>query len=288
VKINRRQIRKLILEKFSTDDFKDVYATAQMAHMGQTRRDGSEYFTHPSEVRDIAQGFYPSDQVVHMAALLHDSLEDAPGSTVESVEEMEEFIKGSIQDPSAGEEVIRVVRALTHEKGGDYTSYVMSLLNDIPALRVKLADMVHNLSDAPRPKQKMKYKSALDAIGDQTGGNPPSGISPEHWNQLYSLVEGKKMRLTESELRLIIREEIGRSFSTNADGPIPYWKTVADDVLVTVLPIEAGTKYACEIEVPSRPEMSSPMRYFPTEEEANHFARQYTEKVKSVLFNEQA
>lgn len=96
------------------------------------------------------------------------------------------------------------------------------------------------------------------------------------------------MKLTEKQLRQLIREEIGRSFSTNADGPIPYWKTVADDVLVTVMPIEAGTKYACEIEVPSNPELSSPMRYFPTEEEANHFARQYTEKIKNILFNEQA
>ncbi len=288
MKLTRRQLRKKIQERFSADDFKDVYATAQMAHMGQTRRDGSEYFTHPSEVRDIAKGFYPDDQVVQMAALLHDSLEDAPGSTVQSVEEMEEFIRGSIQDPDAGEEVIRVVRALTHEKGGNYTDYVVGLLGDIPTLRVKLADMVHNLSDSPRPKQKAKYKAALDAIEDQTGGAPPSGISSGHWDQLYSLVEKKTMRMSKRTLRRIIREEIGRSFSTNADGPIPYWKTIADDVQVTILPIEAGTKYACEIEVPSNPKLSSPLRYFPTEEEANHYARQYTEKVKNIITNEHA
>ena len=288
MKISRRVLRKIIRERFSAEDFKDVYATAQMAHMGQTRRDGSEYFTHPSEVRDIAQSFYPDDQVVQMAALLHDSLEDAPGSTVKSVEEMEEFIKGSIQDPAAGEEVIRVVRALTHEKGGDYTNYVVGLLGDVPTLRVKLADMVHNLSDAPKPKQKAKYKTALDAIGAQTGGEPPSGISSGHWEQLYSLVESKTMRLTESTLRRIIREEIGRSFSTNADGPIPYWKTVADDVQVTIIPIEQGEKYACEIEVPASPKLSSPMRYFPNEEEAQHFARQYTEKIKNIITNEQS
>lgn len=542
MKVSRKQIRN-ILERFSPEDFKDVYNTARLAHVGQTRRDGSEYFTHPSEVRNIARGFYPQDHVVQMAALLHDSLEDAPGSTMKSIEEMEEFIRGSIQDPAAGDEVIRVVRALTHEKGGDYTSYVVSLMNDRPALRVKLADMVHNLSDAPRPKQKMKYKAALDAMGEQTGGSPPPGISGEHWEQLYSLVEGKRMRISESQLRQIIRnsikeieqdpinegllsflgdlfgglvnwvkeqfqeteqatsevvssadstiekakksekgedsefnpkngeydpdvepvgfaaneladlhietfgdilsklsetdsvekwqpdsdkqddidkwrkskdaegtssiwpatgalggllqavgdhfenakaaavgeeeynkdfnspaevvksaakrakayqsawedvrkyeykdtsaddvlkafqpvsskiqeilkkiaasgkevqkeslrrrnfrltegqlrqlirEEIGRSFSTNADGPIPYWKTIADDVQVTVIPIEAGTKYACEIEVPSNPKLSSPMRYFPTEEEANHFARQYTEKVKNIITNEHA
>ena len=287
MKISLTQIRALIKEKFARDDFRDVYATAQMAHVGQTRRDGSEYFTHPSEVKDIAQSFYPADHVVHMAALLHDSLEDAPGSTVQSVDEMEEFIRGSIQDPEAGAEVIRVVRALTHEKGGDYTRYVMSLLNDTPALRVKMADMVHNLSDAPRPKQKIKYKSALDAISDQTGGSPPPGISRDHWDQLYSLVEGKKMRLTESELRLLIREELGRTISTVGDGPIPFWKTVADDVEVNILPIEAGTKYACEIEVPSNPELSSPLRYFTSEEEANLFARQYTEYVKNIITNKE-
>jgi len=96
------------------------------------------------------------------------------------------------------------------------------------------------------------------------------------------------MKITETQLRRLIREEIGRSFSTNADGPIPYWKTIADDVQVTVIPIEQGSKYACEIEVPSNPKLSSPLRYFPNEEEAQHFARQYTEKIKSILTNEQS
>ena len=204
MKITKKQLRKLIKERFSSDDFKDVYNTARMAHVGQTRRDGSEYFSHPSEVRNIARGFYPRDNVVQMAALLHDSLEDAPGLTMSSTEEMEDFIRGSIQDQSSANEVIRVVRALTHEKGGSYTDYVLSLLGDIPTLRVKLADMVHNLSDAPSSKQKAKYKTALDAISSQTGGRAPSGISPRHWEKLLSLTEG--IRMTENQLRKIIQE----------------------------------------------------------------------------------
>lgn len=183
-----RESKQAVKEKFSPDDFKDVYNTARMAHVGQTRRDGSEYFSHPSEVRNIARKFYPKDNVVQMAALLHDSLEDAPGSTVSSVEEMEEFIKGSIQDPAAADEVVRVVRALTHEKGGDYQAYVIDLMGDVPTLRVKLADMVHNLTDNPSPKQKAKYKSALDAIAQKTGGKPPRGISDKHWSTLMGLV----------------------------------------------------------------------------------------------------
>lgn len=192
-----RENKQAVKEKFSPEDFKDVYNTARMAHVGQSRRDGSEYFSHPSEVRNIARKFYPKDNVVQMAALLHDSLEDAPGSTVSSVEEMEEFIKGSIQDPAAADEVIRVVRALTHEKGGDYLSYVVDLMGDVPTLRVKLSDMVHNLTDNPSPKQKTKYKSAIDAISAMTGGKAPKGISDKHWNTLTSLVadvEGAVMK----------------------------------------------------------------------------------------------
>lgn len=187
----RENRNKKVEEKFSPDDFKDVYNTARMAHVGQTRRDGSEYFSHPSQVRNIARKFYPKDNVVQMAALLHDSLEDAPGSTVSSVGEMEDFIKGSIQDPAAADEVIRVVRALTHEKGGDYQAYVAGLLNDVPTLRVKLADMVHNLTDNPSPKQKAKYKKALDVIASKTGGEPPRGISSNHWNTLMSLASDR-------------------------------------------------------------------------------------------------
>lgn len=203
MRVKKKHLRKILrerMEKFSSEDFKDVYNTARMAHVGQTRRDGSEYFSHPSEVRNIARRFYPRDNVVQMAALLHDSLEDAPGSTVSSIEEMEDFIRGSIQDPTSANEVIRVVRALTHEKGGSYTDYVVGLLNDIPTLRVKLSDMVHNLTDSPSPKQKSKYRDALEAISLHSGGKPPGGISPGHWQELVDLSEGKKMKITERQL----------------------------------------------------------------------------------------
>ena len=187
--------------QFTYDDFRDVYATARMAHTGQSRRDGSEYFTHPSEVRNIVRRFYPKDYAAQMAALLHDSLEDAPGNTVETVEEMEEFIRGSIRNPKSGQTVIDTVKALTHEKNAPYVDYVVGLLNNPLALRVKLADMVHNLSDAPSPRQKEKYARSIQALSDAAGGIP-SSISPKHWEALTSLTESKET----SGLRKLIRE----------------------------------------------------------------------------------
>lgn len=187
--------------QFTRDDFRDVYATARMAHTGQKRRSGEDYFTHPSEVRNIVRRFYPKDHAAQIVALLHDSIEDAPGSTVDSVEEMEQFIRGSIQDPRAGQVVIDAVKSLTHEKGGSYSDYVVSLLNNRLALRVKLADMVHNLSSSPSPKQKAKYANAIGMISDEAGGIP-AGISSKHWEALTSLTESKEI----SGLRKLIRE----------------------------------------------------------------------------------
>jgi hypothetical protein len=193
------------ISSFVRDDYQDVYATARMAHMGQKRRDGKDYFTHPSEVRNLTRKYYPSDKVAQMAALLHDSLEDAPGSTVDSIEEMEQYIRGSIRSASAAEEVIETVRALTHTKGENYTEYVMTLLSKPTALRVKLVDMLHNLSSTPTPRQKKKYETALLAMKDASGGIPGS-ISTSHWKQLMSLTETKRMKITKNQLRSIIRE----------------------------------------------------------------------------------
>jgi len=188
---------------FTKEDFEDVYSTARMAHMGQTRRTGAAYFTHPSEVRNIVRKYYPSDYAAQMVALLHDSLEDAPGSTVDSIEEMESFIRGSIGAPEAGQEVIDAVRSLTHKKGADYGEYVISLLGNSLALRVKLADMLHNLSSSPSPRQQKKYEDALSRASDTAGG-VPSNIDPQHWDDLTSLTESKEKRV----LRLLVREHL--------------------------------------------------------------------------------
>ena len=79
----------------------------------------------------------------------------------------------------------------------------MSLLSNPLALRVKLADMVHNLSSSPTPKQKLKYMNALNMMSDAAGGLP-SGISPKHWDSLTALSEPEVVQ----ELRAYIREII--------------------------------------------------------------------------------
>jgi GTP diphosphokinase / guanosine-3',5'-bis(diphosphate) 3'-diphosphatase len=214
VKISRCLLKHLIQEQamyLTPEDFEDIYSTARMAHMGQKRRSGEPYFTHPSEVRNVVQRHYPQDRLAQMAALLHDTIEDAPGSTVESADEMETFIRGSIADPRVAKKVINAVRSVTHDKGVDYSDYVVSLLGNRTALRVKLADMLHNLGTSPSDKQRRKYGNALKTLQDAAGG-VPMGISQKHWQKLTDATNMQES--AEKQLRLFVEEFIKGSSLT--------------------------------------------------------------------------
>ena len=53
-------------------------------------------------------------------------------------------------------------------------------------LRIKLADMLHNLSSTPTDRQLNKYARALKVLMDASGGKP-SSIHPDHWEELLEL-----------------------------------------------------------------------------------------------------
>ena len=171
----------------SNADIENAMSTANLAHLGQERRSGGPYIEHPVVVADIIYHFYPDDQTLCGIALLHDTLEDAlKHGNVESTQEMADRITASFGEPDAGKEALRIVQALTHEKGQPYEEYVAALVDDSSALRIKLADMLHNLSSTPSEKQVNKYMKALKVLMDVSGGKPQS-IHPDHWKELLEL-----------------------------------------------------------------------------------------------------
>lgn len=182
-------LRRLIREICGAPDvdINDALATAQLAHLGQRRRSGEDYIEHPKQVAQIVYDYY-QDPVLCAAALLHDTLEDAVAQgNAESDEEMASLIAGSFGDPSLGDDVLRLVRSLTHEKSVPYTDYLIDLASDPQALKVKLADVLHNLSSSPSEKQIQKYGAALEALRSEYG-EPPAGISGSHWKALKNVV----------------------------------------------------------------------------------------------------
>jgi (p)ppGpp synthase/HD superfamily hydrolase len=120
---------------------------ARKAHEGQFRRDGiTPYITHPEAVAKSLEGEHPD---VIAATWLHDVLEDT------------EVTISELKNAGIPVRVIEAVALLTRWDGQPYEEYLQWITQDEIARKVKIADIRHNLSDAPTEKQIAKYGKAL-------------------------------------------------------------------------------------------------------------------------------
>ena len=178
----RSLIKMIIREALSQQDLEDVRQTAHLVHMGQRRRDNTPYISHPEAVYDITASFYPDDKAAQMLALLHDTLEDA--EKVGNVSKLEAYkmIQASIHDEEMLAQVNNALQLLTHDKSIPYNEYLQSALFNRLAGRVKISDLIHNLSHNPSARQVQKYKSALAGI------KIPPHISRAQLSTLYKII----------------------------------------------------------------------------------------------------
>lgn len=130
----------------------EVKNIALLAHEGQYRRDGvTPYSKHLEDVARRVSG----DPDAEMVAWLHDILED----TKETDE--------SLAAKGVPMHVRTAVYWLTKPEGFEYMRYLQHLKDHPLAKKVKIADMLSNLSDDPTDKQIKKYcKGLLFLLGE--------------------------------------------------------------------------------------------------------------------------
>lgn len=128
---------------------------AYNTHMGQFDKAGVPYIYHPIHVAEQM-----NDEITCIAALLHDVVEDS-AVTFEDLEK--EFPK----------EVIDILRLLTHDKNIDYMDYIRKIKTNEAAIKVKIADIKHNMDKSRLDEvddkaliREEKYKKALDILMD--------------------------------------------------------------------------------------------------------------------------
>ena len=125
------------------------------AHEGQKRISGEDYYYHPFNVAKIVISLGMDSESI-AASLLHDVVEDT-NITFENLLEM-----------GFPQEVINVLKLLTHEDSVPYMDYVKNISLNPIAKKVKIADLLHN-SDVSRldfvdeyaVKRNQKYQEAL-------------------------------------------------------------------------------------------------------------------------------
>jgi len=104
---------------------------AYAAHHGQVDYNGIPYILHPIHLAEAMD-----DEISCCAALLHDVVEDTAVTMDDLAKEFPE-------------EVMAVLRLLTHGEGVPYFDYVRNIKANPIAVKIKLADIAHN-SDQTR------------------------------------------------------------------------------------------------------------------------------------------
>ena len=117
------------------------------AHSGQLDSNGVPYIFHPYHLAEQMD-----DEISCTVALLHDVVEDTDVTFADLAKVFPE-------------QVIEVLRLLTHDDSTDYFDYVRNIKTHPIAVKVKLADLQHN-SDQTRcvgsniPQEKLLYWQA--------------------------------------------------------------------------------------------------------------------------------
>jgi len=126
----------------------DLTAISQLAEKaleGHYRRGGASAIEHSIEVAQRVKG----DTLAEAVALLHDVLEDTDLTG-------EDLLWSGVPV-----EVVSSVEVLTHPRWEPYKEYLHRVKKDPLATKIKIADMLTNLSDDPTDRQIKKYAEGL-------------------------------------------------------------------------------------------------------------------------------
>lgn len=147
----------LLTAGYGTPSLDGIRRIAMQAHKGQFRRDGVTPYTE--HLRAVATRV-SDDPEAEMVAWLHDILEDTRTTS------------SDLRAANVPEPVVQAVWLLTRDPMCSYTDYIAKIKGNALACRVKIADMLANLSDRPTNRQILKYAKALLLLVDSTDGYP--------------------------------------------------------------------------------------------------------------------
>jgi len=117
------------------------------AHKGQTRRGGNvPFIVHPIRVSK-----WFDDEMIKTACLLHDVVEDT-FVTVDDIKYNISFEVGILVD------------TLTRRKGEKYFDYIERVSVGEDSSQIKIADIIDNLSDNPKPTTVPRYIKSLEFL----------------------------------------------------------------------------------------------------------------------------
>jgi hypothetical protein len=150
----------------------NAFDLASKVHKQQTRKyDGASYTMHLIEVYNILEYANVNDEALIIAGILHDTLEDRSLTAIDIEVEF-------------GNEVLSIILSLTDDKALSYDVRKAIALEKVktltaPALTIKIADLISNMSAIPSSWDIRKIGTYLEyclAVLDTAKQNPAIGV----------------------------------------------------------------------------------------------------------------
>ena len=149
------------LEEGDIQKVRTAYKVADAAHLGQMRKSGEPYITHPIAVAAQCAD-WRLDVTALMAALLHDTMEDCGVTKADLAEQF-------------GHQVAELVDGLTkldklrfssrqENQAESFRKMLLAMANDVRVILIKLADRSHNMRTMSDMKRDAQIRIATETI----------------------------------------------------------------------------------------------------------------------------
>jgi GTP pyrophosphokinase len=121
---------------------KEAYRFSDEMHLGQVRKSGEPYISHPIAVAEICADWKLDAQAI-MAALLHDVIEDQDVKKEELIERFGIQVANLVDGLSKLEKI--EFQSVVEAQAENFRKMLLAMASDVRVILIKLADRLHNM-----------------------------------------------------------------------------------------------------------------------------------------------
>ena len=134
---------------------REAYRFSDEMHLGQMRKSGEPYISHPIAVAEICADWKLDAQAI-MAALLHDVMEDQDVKKDELIERFGAPVAALVDGLSKLDKI--EFQSQIEQQAENFRKMLLAMARDVRVILVKLADRLHNMRtlDAMSPEKRRR------------------------------------------------------------------------------------------------------------------------------------
>ncbi|MCG2582897.1 bifunctional (p)ppGpp synthetase/guanosine-3',5'-bis(diphosphate) 3'-pyrophosphohydrolase [Massilia sp. TS11] len=140
---------------------KDAYRFSDEMHLGQMRKSGEPYISHPIAVAEICADWKLDVQAIQ-AALLHDVMEDQGVKKDELIERFGPQVAALVDGLSKLEKI--EFQSQIEAQAENFRKMLLAMASDVRVILIKLADRLHNMRTLEHMSAAKKARIATETM----------------------------------------------------------------------------------------------------------------------------